>query len=272
MTIIFRTDGLWGTGKGSRLTKEEVDGNFYSVDQRLTSIEDSPPEAVSIASIDVTSSMMTITMTDSSQFGPFVLPTATWRATGAWVASRNYAAFDIVTNAGSVYLVLLTHTADTTFDPNADQGSGFLYSLMLAKPSQPYDIFMSYNASIPVSGVLLAQAVSVLSFTIPGDFLLSKAFLRVAPSTSTIVLEVRKADQTLLVETVIGTITFDPSFDVTFDGGMFGVFAGIGSPTDDIAMAAGDRLNVYSTFLSPDDPDPVATGLSMTFACLTGGE
>lgn len=269
--LTYRDDGPWGSGKGSPLTVSEGDHNIYQLDSRVSELEENPPEAVSIASIDVTSNLLTITMTDSSTFGPFTLPTAQWSPKGEWAANTNYFRYDIVTNQGAVYLIRFTHTSDASFDPEADQGDGFLYARLMEAPSLPYDVSLFYDtASIPNDGRLILQHISVRDYYFSGDFAFSQAFLRVAPATVTLVFEIRKADKILETETLIGTLTFDPSFGATFDGGMYGVFAGIGSPVDDIQMSAGDRLNVYTSSSSPDDPDATAAGLSLTIYGLTG--
>lgn len=70
MTLTFRDV------KGSNLTAAEVDENFRDVDGRITTMEENPPEAVSIDVIEVSGSTMTIVLTDASEQGPFELPVA----------------------------------------------------------------------------------------------------------------------------------------------------------------------------------------------------
>lgn len=122
MTTTFRTAGAWGAGKGADLTPAEVDNNFYDKETRITAIE-AAGVAVGIASITVSGNQMTVTMTDASVQGPFTLPTVAWNPVGTWLPSTLYSAMDVVTYGGSAYLVLVDHTSDTTFDPNATQST-----------------------------------------------------------------------------------------------------------------------------------------------------
>lgn len=275
MGMTFRTDDgtKWGAGKGANLDPVEVDENFWEVMERLTDLETNPPAAISIDSFEVNNNQMTIHMTDGSTQGPFTIPTAEWHWTGEWRTNTVYLINDMFSFGGAIYQVLVTHTSDvSTFDPNALSGSGYVYNLLLDPPNQPYDCALFFNTSIPVRGELLMQHVCVRDFVIPNDFNLSRAFMRVAPTTQILIFEVRKASNAFETETVIGTISFDPADtpNQTFDGGQFGVFVGPGSPTEDVQFEAGDRLNVYAPTLSPDIQDDTAIGLAITLAASTG--
>ena len=48
---------------------------------------------------------------------------------------------------------------------------------------------MFYSFSVPVDGTQMLQHVAARSFVVPGDFLESIAFLRVAATTQTLTLE-----------------------------------------------------------------------------------
>lgn len=74
MTLTFRTDGAWGTGKGAPLTAAEVDGNFHGLDSRVTALETNPPSAVGIQSFQVVGTQLYVHMQDGDTFGPYVLP------------------------------------------------------------------------------------------------------------------------------------------------------------------------------------------------------
>lgn len=275
MGMTFRTvDGAkWGSGKGANLDPVEVDENFWELMLRLDALETNPPAAISIDSIEVDLNQMTIHLSDGSSQGPFTLPTSQWQWTGAWRTNTVYFINDIFSFDGAIYRVAVAHTSDaTTFDPNALSGSGYVYNLLLDPPNQSYDCSMFFNYAIPVKGELLMQHVAVRDFVIAGDFNQSKGFMRVAPTTQILVFEVRKVDNAFETETVIGTLTFDPADtpNQTFDGGQFGVFAGLGSPVDDIQFSASDRLNVYAPSISPDVPDDTAVGVAITIVAETG--
>lgn len=122
MTTTYRTAGAWGAGKGSDLTAAEVDNNFYDKETRITAVE-AAGVGVGIDSITVSGDQMTVTLTDASTQGPFTLPTVAWNPVGAWQPSTLYSAMDVVSYGGSAYLVLVDHTSDTTFDPNATEST-----------------------------------------------------------------------------------------------------------------------------------------------------
>ena len=118
MEIIFRTLGPWGAGKGANLQPAEVDSNFWSVAQAIVDLQNNPAQAVGIASIGVSGTQMTITLTDGTVLGPYTLPVLTFRWRGEWAPSTSYAQLDVVTitNVG-IYMVQIAHTSGATFDP-----------------------------------------------------------------------------------------------------------------------------------------------------------
>jgi hypothetical protein len=261
----FRTAGAWGAGKGSNLTPAEIDENFSELVQRLGEIENSPPSAVSIASISMVANQITFLMTDGSQQGPFTLPTAIWQDAGEWLPLTFYGAFSVIKNSGSVYLVLRNHTSSPgTFDPNANDGNGHdFYSLILSAAAQPYDVGMFYGFAPPVDGSLILQHVAARPFWMRGDFEGSVAFLRVAASTQTLTFGLYKNSD------LIGDVRFEPGVDVQGDGGQLGTFVPL-SPSPPIQFYPTNRLNVLAPTLSPMTQDATAFGLSVTITALTG--
>lgn len=137
MAIIYRTAGAWGAGKGANLVAGEVDGNFYEVVQRLTTVETTMPEAANgIAYFSIAGNLFSVHMTDGTIQGPYQLPTLTWNFRDVWQPSTAYAVNDVVTMNGSVYMVLVNHTSASTFDPGANDGAGNdYYGLLLTMPS-----------------------------------------------------------------------------------------------------------------------------------------
>lgn len=128
--LVFRTDDAtkWGTGKGARLTKEEIDNNFWSLLEYIASQSSNDP--AQIYSITDSNGKLTITLTDGRSFGPFDLPESAFRWTGDFVAGRDYFKFDVLVASDGAYLVLQDHTSATTFDPAATNLTGPLYALM----------------------------------------------------------------------------------------------------------------------------------------------
>lgn len=139
MPVIYRTDGDWGTGKGGNLTPAEVDDNFYTLAQAIAAFDTGPAPA-EIDNIVVVGNQMTIVLDDAREFGPYTLPTAALRWRGNWSAATPYQVNDLVTVAGQgVFLVLVAHTSDGTFDPDYLVGSDIAYQLVLEEVRYAFD-------------------------------------------------------------------------------------------------------------------------------------
>lgn len=140
MTIVYRTSGPWGAGKGANLVPAEVDGNFFDVSRRVTVLEDNAPAASNgIAYFNIggtNNELFYVHMTNGTIQGPFALPQKTWTFRGPWTPSIVYNADDVVTMVGSVYLVLFNHISAAIFDPGANDGLGHdFYGLLLSNPA-----------------------------------------------------------------------------------------------------------------------------------------
>jgi hypothetical protein len=147
MPITYRTSGPWGPGKGGNLTPGEVDTNFYDLVQQLEDLELGPTPA-EIDNIVVVGNQMTIILDDARQFGPFTLPTASFRWRGNFVASTAYAVNDLVTVPGlGVYLVLNAHTSGSTFNPDLLVGGLSAYQLVLQEVRYAFDYRGDWAAS-----------------------------------------------------------------------------------------------------------------------------
>lgn len=133
MTIVYRTAGAWGAGKGSNLTPAEVDGNFYDHEGRVAALEATPPTPNNIANITASGSQLTITMDDASTFGPFTMPTSRWIWTGDFADATAYSINDVFSDpdTGSLYIVLIGHTSATPFDPDLLSGGDPVYELVI---------------------------------------------------------------------------------------------------------------------------------------------
>ncbi len=147
MTLTYRSV------KGSALTAAEFDGNTSDLDGRITAIEDSPPEAVSIASFETVGSQFYVHMTDSSVLGPYDLPASSggWSLRGDWAASTPYVVGDIVRSDGALYEVIFDHTSESSFDPGANDGGGHdFYELALPASSIQQVSMTDANTAIGV--------------------------------------------------------------------------------------------------------------------------
>jgi len=127
MAIVLRAT------KGSALTIAELDGNFTDLDGRVTTLEGTVGlDGVGIADITQDGSQLTFTMTDATEYVfTFAGNGFAWR--GEWVTATGYVVDDVITVDGSgVYLVLKSHTAAATFDPDALVSGSPAYALMIA--------------------------------------------------------------------------------------------------------------------------------------------
>jgi hypothetical protein len=103
--LTFRTLGAWGAGKGANLDAGEVDSNFWSLAEAIVELQSNPALPVGIASISVSGTQMTITLTDGSVAGPFTLPVLTFRWRGEYEAGMSYAALDVFTvTSGNTFI------------------------------------------------------------------------------------------------------------------------------------------------------------------------
>jgi hypothetical protein len=122
MSMIYRTTGAWGAGKGSNLTAAEVDGNFYTLLLRIIDLEENPPSPISIADITMTGNQIVIHMTNGEVHGPFNVPVATFTWMEEWTPNTSYNVFDVFIVPGDgQYLVIEPYESATDFDPNASQ-------------------------------------------------------------------------------------------------------------------------------------------------------
>lgn len=132
MAYVFREDGPWGSGKHSDLTPAEVDGNFW---QAIQDIAAKAVQGVGVANIVVIGSQLTFVLTDHTLIGPFNLPVVAIVFKGEWQPDYSYQGGNIITHAGSTYIVLINHVSEATFDPGANDGNGNdFYGLLLRNP------------------------------------------------------------------------------------------------------------------------------------------
>jgi hypothetical protein len=134
--LIYRTDGPWGVGVGAPLAAAQVDSNFYDVSTRVQFLELNSPQPVQITSFSALGDQFYVHMSDGTVHGPLTLPTASWFFRGPWLPNTGYAVDDVVNGPdGVVYLVAVTHTSATTFDPGANDGLGNnFYAVLLSIP------------------------------------------------------------------------------------------------------------------------------------------
>lgn len=251
MAIIYKNDDLakWGTGKGAPLTSVEADLNIWQILQRVTAMEDNPIMPNQIDFIEVVGNQMTIHMTDYNVFGPFTLPTAAFRWTGAFQPTHDYKANDVLRARDALYLVVNDNTSGATFVQTTD------YALMFDLPTKLSVAFFfpgSPGTGIELTGGTDPQAMFTYradrDFFLPEDLTGSIGGLRLA-ATDAISLPILKNT------TEIGTIDVAAAATActfTFAAG--------------VQFAANDLIRV----LRPVDIDATAKDLSVTLQASLG--
>lgn len=81
MVLVYRTAGAWGAGKGANLVPAEIDSNFWDHEQRIDTLETTPPEPNQISNITQTGNTITVHLQDGTSYGPFELPRPAQRPT-----------------------------------------------------------------------------------------------------------------------------------------------------------------------------------------------
>lgn len=135
--LYYRTPGPWGPGVDANLTANQVDQNFYDVDQRLHTAITTPLAPTQITSFNAVGNQLFIHMSDGTVMGPVTLPEVRWFFRGVWQPNTVYAIDDVFTGPNNlVYIVDYPHTSGTSFDPGANDGKGNnFYEVLLAPPA-----------------------------------------------------------------------------------------------------------------------------------------
>ena len=251
---MFRTtDALkWGTGKGSRLSPQEVDQNFYEVITRIVALEDDPPVPVNISNIQVIGSQLTIFLDDGSSYGPFTLPVAQFRFRSDWLPAVQYYELDLVSVAGKgLYMVRIDHTSGSTFDENAVDGDGHaLYLKVFGEDTYVYTFGFFYPGT-PGNGMSAGDNMFAHLFV-------ENVFLSAITDSPTARLATA-TDSALSIDlyknlTLIGSIDFEAASTL-----------GTVTITDDVQFSPGDVV-----YAKAPAPDATAKDLTVTIKALRG--
>jgi hypothetical protein len=169
---------LYRSVKGSPLTSAEVDANFLELRMGLDDILGGEVEPVGIADISVVAGSLTVTLTDTTELGPFPIPVSAFNWRGEWANGTSYSINDFFTVAGlGVFLTLEPHFAPGSgpFDPAAvDSEFEPLYRQVFGTTApQSYHLALNFTGLVPgdqsvVYAHIPAQALS-LSEDLPGS-------------------------------------------------------------------------------------------------------
>jgi hypothetical protein len=259
MTIVYVTNGAWGTGTGAPIAAAEVDGNFYDVDQRIVTLNSALAEGKRIDTVTYTSSSMTFHFTDGTS-QVIQLPVATLAYVGAWTNSTPYSRNQMFSAENGFYQVLEDHTTPpppAPFDPNATDGSTAqnpLYQLFMPLRDVNYDAAIFAPGSIQRSpNELIFLGIANRTMRLGAGNQDAYAYLDVgndATGATDIILSIEKN------QTQIGTITFSAGAALDTAGGQSGAF----NIPATIDFAQGDHYALRATQSNNVEP----SGLSIT--------
>jgi len=197
------------TGIGGPLTHQQANEDFYNIKTAVETLQDNFSLTISIATVTQPSpSSMRVTLTDATFFD-LSIPLGAFRDRGNWAVSTVYLVNDTF-NApdGGLYRVIFDHTSSaTSFDPNANDGSGHDY----------------YAAMIPARGNAFPAggvAGMYLRKNSSTDYDFDPAYIQAtevvfSPSTASALTSDNVADALEELEGLIASVTVDAS-DVTF--------------------------------------------------------
>ena len=257
--IIYRTTGPWGAGKGANLTKEEVDGNFFDLDQRITTAVENAPQPVSVDHTEMIGSTFTVHLTNGQVDGPFEIPFATLTSRGFWGPGVEYNRLDYFFYGGVGYIVMVTHQSPPSFDPTYEVDGIPVYAVAIPAPDQIYDLGFFNRGLVGGGEALLFRWVATRPIRFATTQHDSQAAVAIAfadalvPPASLALVHIPAgggaAEQ-------FGTITFDQLATV-----------GMVAFTADRAFNVGDALEVWA----PVDQDSAAADLAVTLVALVPG-
>lgn len=210
MTQTYRTTDLarWGVGQGFNLTPAQVDINFWDLIQRMIMQEARPDPSAGIDYFEIIGINLYVHMTDSTVLGPYELPTTTFNDRGDWTPETLYSAMDTFGINGGLYVVLLAHTSDLTFDAGANNGMGDdYYQLMLQPP----------GTALPTGGaaaMVLEKATGVdfemtWGYKLPEDGTTRQYLIKQSNTNQDAGWETPQADDIEFVPTTSSSLTSD---------------------------------------------------------------
>lgn len=133
MTLTYRGNGAWGTGKGARLTAAEFDGNTYEFDTRLDALEAGSGSGADNPVVDVqfpSGSTALLYFADGStetrtvSAVPFAAPVRTITGTTYTVSESHIGYYARCTNASGCVVTVPVGLTNTGAEWHFRQGAG----------------------------------------------------------------------------------------------------------------------------------------------------
>lgn len=276
--LIYRSDDVtrWGTGQDSDLDAPQIDVNFYTLWFALNALEGSQESLASIVSANIQGNQLFFHLSNDAVLGPLTVPSAQWNAKGDWQPNTAYAAFDVFTNNGKVYLAAQASPGAATFSPTSSGTNGQPnFMLLLENPDDElppggvvgqmllkatgsplntewanvYARIVCQIIGQPDPGEVVLQYVSVDDMTLPNGLTKSIAYNSTFPSVDGVVWTINQNGN------VLGTIIFNA------DGSAVNEF------TSDAVFVPGDVL----TIVAPSAPDTSQANITIVLAAIING-
>jgi hypothetical protein len=274
-SLTYRTaDGTrWGGGQGSDLAAVTIDLNFWLCFSAIQALEDNIAVNAGIDYINQPAggNLFYVHLTNHAVLGPFVIPTAQWNARGPWAAMTVYSAYDLVTDNGALYLVLIAHTSGATFSAGATDGLGHnLYSLLLTSPAN----------SLPVGGTVgqkLAKASgSDYVTTWVSELIRMALYIEGQPLSGETVMQYMVVDDMTLPAGLTGTVSYQGtptaspcSYTINKNGAAIGSINFTASAiTASFSTPVGFVPGDFITVTAPATPDAAQANISITLVAL----
>ncbi len=275
-SLTYRTSDVtrWGGGNGSDLSATQVDLNFWILFSAVQALEDH--EAVNGAGIDFINqpsggNLFYIHLTDHRVLGPFVIPTAQWNPRGQWQPDTDYAAYDVVYEDGSLYLITIPHTSGATFSAFATDGLGhYLYNLLLQQPAD----------ELPTGGTpgqrLIKATASPFTSEWGDDHVRLALFVEGQPLPSETLMQYNVTDNMFFPVGLTGSVIFQGIqtastvvYTLLRNGNVIGTIQFIGPSPDSIVVAFSTQIAFIPgdviTLVGPPVPDGSQSNISFTF-------
>lgn len=275
-SLTYRTNDLsrWGGGLGSDLSATQVDLNFWTLFSAVQAIQDNAVGAgagIDFINQPAAGNLFFIHLTDHRVLGPFVIPTAQWNPRGVWAPATAYAAYDVVSEDGSLYLITIPHTSGSTFSAFSTDGLGhLLYNLLLTQPPD----------ELPIGGTpgmrLVKSTASPFSSEWLSDHIRLNVFVGGLPQPSELLMQYLVVDNMTLPQNLVGSVIFqgiesgtDVDYTLEKNGSLIGTISFEGPSPIAILVDFSSNINFVPgdilTLTAPPVPDVAQQDVSFTF-------
>src|ERR1035437_1266084 len=276
-SLVYRTTDAtrWGGGQGSYLAAVTIDLNFWILFSAVQALQNIAIGAgVDYINQPEGGNIFYVHLTNHRVLGPFIIPTSNWNPKGPWVAVTSYAAYDTVTNNGSLYLVLIAHTSGATFSAGATDGSGHnLYSLLVSSPANSLPGGGTNRQSLVKSG----STPYITAWT--NDLIRMALYIEGQPLPSERVMQYMVVDDMTLPVGLTGSVVYadtstalDCSYTINKNGLPIGSINFHGPSPDTVTVTFSSAVAFvpgdFITVTAPSVPDATQANISITLVAI----